>query len=208
MGAITVRIAAILCLVPVVLFINGCVNQPAVPQDRFYRLPKVQPGAPLENKLINGTVSVDQLDAEGIYRERPLLYVDAQRPLEVLQYHYRHWIKIPPQLIQDSLVDYLREANLADSVERYARGRRPALLITGRLQKFERLVQTSGAVAVVEIEIEIRKQTRQGTVKITKTYKSQKPAQGPSIHDSVAAFGQVLQQIYDDVLGDLKDMEE
>ena len=153
-------------------------------------------------------MAVDQFDADGVYRERPLLYVNAQRPLEVLQYHYRHWIQIPSQLIQDNLVDYLRETHVADSVERYSSGRPPDLLIKGRLQKFERLVDQSNAIAVVEIEIELRKKTQQGLAKFTKVYASQVAAQGQSVHDSVTAFGEALRQIYDIMLNDLQSMED
>ena len=190
-----------------VLLVNGCVSQPAVPQDYFYRLPAIHPDTAFDTKLVNGIIAVDQLDADGVYRERPLLYVDAQRPLEVLQYHYRHWIQIPSQLIQDNMVDYMREANIADGVERYSSGRRHDFLIRGRLHKFERLVEKDRSIAVVQVEIEFRKRHEQGTEKITKMYQSQKTAQGQTIHDSVTAFGEALRQIYEDMLIDIKSME-
>jgi ABC-type uncharacterized transport system auxiliary subunit len=200
--------ARIVIALSVILVFGGCVSQSTVPQDYFYRLPPAHPADPLETKLHTGIASVDQLDADGVYRERPLLYVDAQRPLEVLQYHYRHWIQIPSQLIQDNMVDYLREANIAGRVERYSSGRRPGLLIKGRLQKFERRVEASRAVAVVEMEIEFRKNTPRGVLKNTKIYNSEMPAQGPTIHDTVTAFGNALQQIYDTMLGDLKTLDQ
>jgi ABC-type uncharacterized transport system auxiliary subunit len=190
------------------LLVSGCVSQPAVPQDFFYRLPLLHPDSPLAEKVVDGTAAVDQLEAEGVYRERPLLYVDAQRPLEVVQYHYRHWIKIPSQLIQDNLVDYLREANIADRVERYTGGQRPDLLIKGRLQKFERRVEETHATAVVEMEIEFRQKTPRGVRKITKVYSSEVPAQGSAIHDSVEAFGEALRQIYDTMLSDLNSLSK
>ena len=200
-----IRLAAV-SLLPAMLLINGCVSQPAVPQDYFYRLPAIHPESAVDTKPVNGTIAVDQLDADGVYRERPILYVEAQRPLEVLQYHYRHWIQIPSQLIQDNLVDYLREANVADTVERYSSGRGQALLIKGRLHKFERLVETDHFSAVVKLEIEFRKKTQQEMLKLTKVYESQVSAQGPTIHDSVTAFGEALQQIYAKMLKDLAGM--
>lgn len=194
-------------LVLLMLVMSGCVSQTAVPQDFFYRLPPLHPDSPLTEKVVAGTAAVDQLQAEGVYRERPLLYVDAQRPLEVLQYHYRHWIQIPSQLIQDNLVEYLREANVADRVERYSSGQRPNLLIKGRLLKFERLVEENRATAVVEMEIEFRQRTSHGVLKITKVYSSEVPAQGTAIHDSVAAFGEALRQIYSIMLSDLSSLD-
>ncbi|MGD8886593.1 MAG: hypothetical protein PVF34_13290, partial [Gammaproteobacteria bacterium] len=104
--------------------------------------------------------------------------------------------------------DYFREANIAERVERYSSGRRTGLLIKGRLQKFERRVEASRAVAVVEMEIEYRKKTDQGIVKNIKIYNSEVPAQGNTIHDTVTAFGDALQQIYDTMLGDLKNLGE
>jgi ABC-type uncharacterized transport system auxiliary subunit len=202
-----IKTLIIVSLLPATLLMNGCVSQSEVPQDYFYRLPTVHPDSPLESKLIKGTISVDQLAVDGVYRERPLLYVDAQRPLEVLQYHYRHWIQVPSQLIQDNLVDYLREANVADSVDRYSSGRRQDLLIRGRLQKFEQLVSEGSSTAVVEVEIEFRKKSQQGMVNLTKVYESQVSAQGSAIHDSVTAFGEALRKIYDKILVDLKGMD-
>ena len=192
----------------VLLLGSGCIGQNAVPQDYFYRLPTIHPKSPLHSTLINGAVAVDQFDADGVYRERPLLYVDAQRPLEVMQYHYRHWIQTPSQLVQESVVDYLREANIADSVERFSRGGRKDLLIKGRLQKFERLVQADRYFAVVEMEMQFRKKTPQGTIEHIEKYKSQVSAHGPTIHDSVAAFGEALQEIYDKMLNDLNYMSQ
>jgi ABC-type uncharacterized transport system auxiliary subunit len=60
----------------------------------------------------------------------------------------------------------------------------------------------------VELEIEFRNKTQKGTVKLTKIYESQISAQGPSIHDSVMAFGEALRQIYDKMLSDLQRMSQ
>ena len=193
-------------ILAVALLLNACVNQPSVPQDYFYRLPELHPSVPHQQTLINGLLLVDELQADGVYRERPLLYVDGQRPLEVVQYHYRHWVQTPSQIIQDNLLEYLREANVADKVERYTSGNSPDLLITGRLQKFEQFVQQTGSTAVVAMEIEFRKKTPQGTVKESREYETKVMADGSSIHDSVIAFGNALQQIYDKILADLDTM--
>jgi ABC-type uncharacterized transport system auxiliary subunit len=194
------RIAGV---VVVAMTLGGCVSQETVPQDYFYRLPDLHPSAPRQAKLFNGVLQVDELHAEGVYRERPLLYVDAKRPLEVLQYHYRHWIQVPSQLIQENLIEYLRQANVAARVERYSSDSQRDMLIGGRLQKFEQLVKPAGATAVVAMEIDFRRNTSQGTLKQTKIYEHKVMAQGPTIHDSVIAFGKALQLIYDDILADL-----
>lgn len=188
------------------LLLNGCVNQPAVPEDYFYRLPELQPGKPRDSTLFNGLLLVDEFQAEGVYRERPILYVDSKRPLEVLQYHYRHWIQTPSQLIQDNLVEYLRGANIATRVERYSSGKSGEMLIGGRLQKFEQRVQSNGATAVVAIEIVFRRKTPQGTIKQIRNYEDKVMAEGPTMHDSVVAFGKAMQHIYDRMLADLNAM--
>lgn len=201
------KAVALTVFIPLTLFVNGCVSQPAVPQDYFYRLPTVHPAAPSQTPLVNGSVAVDQLNADGVYRERPLLYVDAARPLEVLQYHYRHWIQVPASLIQDNMVDYLREANIADRVERYSSGRRADLVIGGRLQRFERVVEQERATAVVELEMEFRHRTENGVNKRTKVYTSRVEATGPEIHDTVTAFGEALRRVYDAMLSDLQKVD-
>ena len=203
----SLKSVVLVCWVLLMLLINGCVGQPAVPQDYFYRLPVVHPASPLQAPLVNGTVAVDQFNADGVYRDRPLLYVDAERPLEVLQYHYRHWIQVPTSLIQDNMVEYLREANVAERVERYSGGRRTEWLITGRLQKFERVVEQDRATAVVEIEMELRQRNQNGLHKRIEVYSSQVQAAGPSIHDTVTAFGDALQRIYDAMLSDINNAQ-
>ena len=185
------------------LLLNGCVTQSAVPQDYFYRLPDLQPATPRATKLFNGTLLVDEPQAEGVYRERPILYVDSQRPLELVQYHYRHWLQTPSHLIQDNLVDYLRRANVATRVERYSSGGGGDLVISGRLEKFEQFVQPGGSTSVVELELEFRWKTPQGIKKQTRTYENQVMADGADINDSAVAFGKALQHIYDKMLVDL-----
>lgn len=196
--AIVILVVAALCA--------GCMAQPAVPQDYYYRLPEVHLGKPGDRKIIHGALAVDLFQADGIYRERPILYIEEQRPLEVMQYHYRHWIQTPSQLIQDNLVDYLRLAKVADHVERYSGGAVPKVIVKGRLERFERLLQQDSSVAMVQMEIELRKTNRGDTVKRRKTYQSRVIAKGPTIHDSVLAFGEALEQIYTNLLSDLEAM--
>lgn len=193
-------------LLSAVLLLNGCVTQPAVPQDYFYRLPDLQPPESGVKKSFSGLLLVEELQAEGVYRERPLLYVNSQRPLEVLQYHYRHWAQTPTQLIQDSLVEYLRRAHIATRVERNSIGNNPEIVISGRLEKFEQFVQPTGAIAVVAMEVEYRTKTPQGLRTQIKVYENKVKADGPAIHDSVIAFGNALQHIYDNILADLSTM--
>lgn len=171
------------------IFLVGCVNQATVPQDYFYRLPVVHPAAPLENKLIKGTLAIAPLMAEGVYRERPLLYVEAERPLELVQYHYRHWSQVPTQLIQDSLLEYFREVNIADKVMRKRSGKPVEFIIQGHLLKFERVVHGSKTEVVVELEIEYQRRTKEGYRSESKTYNRQIISGDSAIHDSIEAFG-------------------
>jgi ABC-type uncharacterized transport system auxiliary subunit len=199
------KIYAVGLLVAMVL-LNGCVSQETVPQDYFYRLPDMRPSAPHGAKLFNGVLLVGELQAEGVYRERPILYVNSKRPLEVVQYHYRHWMQTPSQLIQDGLVEYLRRANIATKVERYTGDSNGDMLIRGRLRKFEQLVQPNGAAAVVAIEVEFRQKTSHGENRQTRVYEKKVMAEGPTIHDSVVAFGKAVGNIYDKMLADLNAM--
>lgn len=194
---------SIACLI---LLFGGCINQTSVPEDYFYRLPIAHPTAPLENKAINGTLAIAPLQAEGVYRERPLLYVDAKRPLELVQYHYRHWTQVPSQLIQDSMLEYLRETNIADQVIRMRTGKQVEFIIQGRLQKFERVVHGSKTEVVVELELEYRQRLAGGYRSEAKNYKQRIVSDDSTIHDSVQTFGEALKHIYDQMVADVQTM--
>ena len=93
----------------VLLGLVGCVSQTSVPEDHYYRLPEIKPEKTLSQPILNGAIGIAQLRAEGLYLERTLLYIDPTQPLEVRRYHYRHWIKVPTQLLHDSMLAYMRD---------------------------------------------------------------------------------------------------
>lgn len=184
----------------------SCVSQSTVPQDHFYRLPALSAPEASKGHIVQGSLGISEMKAEGLLRERPMLYVDPQWPLEIRQYHYRHWTKTPTQLIQDSMLFYFRDAGIAQQVIRYAPGRQAEVVLNGRLLRFERLLQASGAAVAVEMEVEyIRYGSALAQIEY-KEYTNTVDAAGESIHDTVKAYGEALKNIYNEIIKDLSAM--
>ncbi len=79
-----------------VLILTSCVNQPPLPTDHYYRL-RVAQDINSDKEIVN-SISVIVFQADGLYRERAILY--SENEIEVKQYHYHHWIDSPNRLLQ------------------------------------------------------------------------------------------------------------
>ncbi|WP_455205154.1 ABC-type transport auxiliary lipoprotein family protein [Kaarinaea lacus] len=198
-----VHVSAFLFIAVLSASLFGCVSQSTVPQDHFYRLPSLSAPATAKGQIVQGSLGISEMKAEGLLRERPMLYVDPQWPLEIRQYHYRHWTKTPTQLIQDSMLFYFRDAGIAQQVIRFAPGRQAEVVLNGRLLRFERLLQGSSAAVTVEMEVEYKRYGSAEPQRKYKEYTNTVDAAGESIHDTVEAYGQALKNIYNEIIKDL-----
>ena len=95
----------------------GCLGSaPPVPRDHYYRLGVHGPETGRTEAPFPGVMQVDQLQADGLLRERPLLYSRSGASHEVQQHNYHYWTDAPPLMLHDQLVTYLRRSNAARSV--------------------------------------------------------------------------------------------
>ena len=67
-------------------------------------------------RYLPGVVSVQPLDADGLLRERPLVFGAKGRPHEMQQHDYHYWTAPPPRMLQGQMVSFLRRSGLAESV--------------------------------------------------------------------------------------------
>ena len=105
--------ALVLALSPL---LAGCLGSaPPVPRDHYYRIVVAAPAAAKRN-LLPGVLVVEPLQADGLLRERPLLYSLSGKPHEVQQHDYHYWADAPPRMLQDQMVAYLRRSAIAQSV--------------------------------------------------------------------------------------------
>ncbi len=183
------------------LLLAGCVGTGTVPETRYYRLPTPRPAA-LAQPLFDQPLGIPRLQASGLYHERPLLYFLTDSPLDLRPYHYHFWSDAPALLIRDHLTDYLLAAHVAPDVVRYPNEARAPLQLYGRLVRFER--EVSAERILVHVALEFTLETGDVAKLPTKRYAVQLEATDRTLHATVAAFGSALEQIYAQLIDDLR----
>ena len=193
----------LLCLACVIA-LGGCFGgSPAsVPSDHYYRLPQNKPVSVLPAPIIKGTLAIRKFQAHGLYHGRPLLYINSETPLEVHRYHYHHWTESPPQLIQENLLHYFRNKQLADEVTRFQPGRSTDYSVAGRIVQFERVVQNQRISVHVRLELELQS-TQQQPV-FHREYSAIIDVPDKQLHTTVSRYGTALQQIYEAFTQDIQ----
>lgn len=178
----------------------GCMGGGPAPQDHYYRLA-------LDKTLSKDLVSlpykilgVSPSLANGLYRERPILYVEDQAPLEVQQYHYHHWHDAPTRLIQEHLINWLQHQTIDTQIIRLNRGEQSDVMLQTRMVRFERVLSGGALEVLVELEIVLQKHYQPLHRKI---YRQAVSIQGDTMHDTAQAFGDALTNIYEIFLNDI-----
>lgn len=138
--------------------------QPAPPKDRFYRLdiPALAPRFAAPSLAV---IEVSRLSTDGVLSERPLAYQDADGSLG--RYRYDLWAEPPTALLQNALVDSLRQSGIATTVITPETRVPPDWMVRGRLNRFEMLAASGKVVAAVELAVV---SARDGSLLLLKTY--------------------------------------
>lgn len=184
------------------LALAGCqsVAGPA-PVDRFYRVAIPQPAA--AGVGLPGTVLVGRLDADGLMRERPVVYSADAAALSLAQHEYEYWIEPPARLLQVELVRYLRSAGIAQSVVTPALRIRPDYEVVGAVRRFERLIGRSGPRVAVSLDLALI--DRNGDrLRVVDTYSAEIECGDATLESSVAAFNRALTGIFAEFLADIR----
>lgn len=187
-------------LLAAALALGGCfggAGGPA-PVEHFYRLPPPAPAAPRARPLLAGTLVVETPRAAGLLRHRPLVHVDAARPLELRQYRYHLWSEPPARLLGRHLRAALAARGIAPAVRPAGTG---ALRVSGRLLALHRLHGASPPRAVLELELVAE---REGREVLRRAYRETADAGGAGIHATVAAFGRAADAAWARFMDDLE----
>ncbi len=201
---------------------TGCLGSaPPVPRDHYYRVLVAPPTQGDESPSASGqsasgqsasrqsaigitfpgVLSVAPLDADGLLRERPLLYSATGGAHELQQHDYHYWMDPPPRMLQAQLVDYLRASGLAKAVITPELRVRPDYEITGRLKRFERLLGGGPTRVVAEVELALV-ETAPKQLLVVETYSAEVVAGNNSVEASVLALAQALTRIFERFLAD------
>jgi ABC-type uncharacterized transport system auxiliary subunit len=186
------------------LSLSACFGDaPPVPEDNYYRITLAAPPERSGGPLLAGVVLVEPFDADGLLRDRALVYSGDDPAGELKQHHYHFWTDAPPRLLQEATASYLRRAGIAESVVT-PELRVPAdLEVQGHLLRLERLL--GGDVPRVAVELRLALvQADDGRLVAMNDYADEVACADDSVSAAVAAFNQALSGIYARFLADIE----
>lgn len=175
----------------------GCLGSaPPVPRDHYYRL---LVSAPLSNQAeerFNGVMRVELFQADGLLRERPLLYSESGAPHEVQQHDYHYWADAPPRMLQDQLVAFLRRSGIANSVITPDLRVRADYQISGKIKRLERLLGGGPPRVYVEIELALVRLSDNSLLLID-SLSEQEPDRDDSVESAITALNRATGRLFD-----------
>ncbi len=161
------------------------------------------PEGPAEVPSLPGVVSVAPLEADGLLRERPLLFSTSQRPHEVQQYVYHYWSDPPPRMLQDQLAAYLRQSRLASAVVTPSLRVRPDFEVIGRIKRLERTLDGASPGVSVELELALI-EPAENRLLVIRSYAAARTAQDTSVQASVVALNHAVTEVFGRFLADAR----
>jgi len=179
--------------------VAGCLSGPP-PQSVFYTLEPAVTAAK-RMKPLAGTILVNRLTARGLTGGRQIVFRDANHPFQVQRYHYRYWADAPAVLIQDRLVESLRQSGIADYVITPAERAKADWLLSGSLLRFEHHPYARPPAVIVELELGIVRSDCRDPV-FLKRYAVREPASNNQIEQAIPAFEHALTRLIDQFLQD------
>ncbi len=158
-------------------------------------------GSRAELVAFSGVLSVAPLEAEGLLRERPLLYSTTGRATEMQQHDYHSWMDPPTRMLQLQLVDYLRASGLVQSVVTPELRIEADYVVSGRIKRLERLLGGGPTRVVAELELSLVARASNELIVIG-TYSAEAVAENDGVEASVLALNQALGQVFESFLAD------
>ena len=183
-----------------VLLVGACA-QPELPKDNFYRLQAAQPSSK-GKVLFSGGIDVERFVADGLTASRPIVYSESENPNQLREYHYHFWTEPPVVMLRDQLVDYLRQAGIADRIVTPELRTNTRYTLIGKIKRLEKVVG-SPPRAVLELELALL-EDKTGLLIHLGSYRVEKPAASASVGDAVVALNQALGEIYSRFVADLR----
>jgi len=191
--------------------LTACLGSaPPVPRDHYYRIMVTPPKGAIASQTASiedapvlgwGILGQPQLEAEGLLRERPLLYSATGSATEMQQHDYHYWMDPPTRMLQLELVDYLRASGLARSVVTPEMRIKADFEVNGRIKRLERLLGGGPTRVVVELELSMVARADNELI-VVGSYIAGANAADDGIESSVLAFNEVLGQVFERFLAD------
>jgi cholesterol transport system auxiliary component len=188
------RLYALALIAPL---LAGCMGSaPPVPRDHYYRLLVPGPAETRADTPFPGVMSVEPLKADGLLRERPLLFSESGASYEVQQHDYHYWTDTPPRMLQDQMVSYLRRSGIAGSVVTPDMRIRPDYQVSGKAKRMERLLGGGPPRVYVEIELALVR-LADGALVMVDSFAEEEPVSDDSVDASVRALNRATRRVFD-----------
>jgi ABC-type uncharacterized transport system auxiliary subunit len=174
----------------------GCLGSTApVPRDHYYRLLVSSPADKSAEGRFASVIRVELLQADGLLRERPLLYSESGASHEVQQHNYHYWTDAPPRMLQDQLVAYLRQSKIARSVVTPDMRVPADYQISGKVKRLERLLGGGPPRVFVEMEIALVRLSDNSLV-LVDNFAEQEPEVGKGIGSAIIALNKATGRVF------------
>ena len=176
-------------------------SSPPPQQDKFYRLVPAAAQATLSRPLLPGTLVVERFAADGLLAARQLIYSKAGEPNGLTVYNYHLWVEPPANILQQTMIKYLRQSGVATTIIPPDYRQRPDYILTGRINKLEQILDDPIRV-VVELELVVQRLADSSLYMLT-TYRQEAKVADRSVLAAVESMDQLLENIYQQFVDDL-----
>lgn len=195
------RLLLLACAAPL---LAGCLGSaPPVPHDHYYRLLVPTPQQSAGEAPLPGILTVELLQADGLLRERPLLYSESGESYELQQHNYHYWNDAPPRMLQDQMVTYLRRSGVSRQVVTPDMRIRADYQVSGKVRRLERLLGGGPPRVFVEIELALLRLS-DDRVLVVETFSAEEPAEDESVEASIIALNRATAEVFDRFLAQVR----
>ena len=195
------RILTLTLLAPI---LAGCLGSaPQVPRDHYYRLLVPTPPPQTTQAALPGVMTVELLQADGLLRERPLLYSKSGQSHELQQHNYHYWNDAPPRMLQDQMVAYLRRSNVARLVVSPDLRIRPDYQVSGKAKRLERLLGGGPPRVFVEIELALLRVADESLL-VVDSYAAEEPAADETVEAAIVALNKATTKVFERFLAEVR----
>jgi len=195
------RILPSLLIAPV---LAGCFGSaPPVPREHYYRLLVPTPVQSSVEIPLPGVVTVELLQADGLLRERALLYSESGQSYELQQHNYHFWNDAPPRMLQDQMVAYLRRSGVAGLVVTPDTRVRSDYRVSGKARRLERQLGGGPPRVFVEIELALLRVSDE-TLLVVESYTAEEPAADDSVEAAIVALNRATARVFDRFLSQVR----
>lgn len=177
------------------LSLGGCGGVATAPEPAFHALDAAPCASPAPVPWVDGVVLVRPPVAEGVVRERAVVYQEGPDDPALRQHHYHFWAEPPSRLVQSRTLACLRARAVAPLVTDDA-SVEADVQVSGRLAHWERVRREDGYRVRVELELQVRRQ-RSPRPEWLQTYALELPVGESTVAASVPVFARALDEILD-----------